>query len=120
MVRVLSPRQFSEQLRGCVMLANSKLGQRGQRELRPEQRHRFALLEVAAEPAQRRPLELRRLIRCVEEDELEGLLEAERELPGSRLRDDHIAARDGPAELHPWMPLCGHDPPGWGRTAASP
>ncbi len=68
---------------------------------------------------QRGPLELRRLIRRVQQDKLESLLEAERELPRTRLGDHNRAVRDRPAEDDPRMPLRGHGPPGGaGRRSA--
>ena len=64
-----------------------------------------------------RPLELRRLVSRIQQDKLQRLLKAERELPRSHLRDQHVAACDCPAEVNPRMPLRCRRPSLWGRTA---
>jgi hypothetical protein len=100
-----------------VMVRTADPPQRRERDLRLEQRHIPALVQVTAEPAQCCPLKLRRLVSGVQQDKLEGLLEAESNLMGGRLGDDDVPAFDRPAKLHPRMPLRRRQPSWWGRTA---
>ena len=88
--------------------------------VRPQQRHVLPLVDVAAEPAQRGPLELRRLIRRVQQNELEGFLEAEPDLPVGCLGNGDVAALDRTTELCPRMSLRGHGPPGGAGRPAQP
>ena len=98
------------------MARAAKCRKRRQRELRVEQRHVLALVEVAAEPPKSCPLELRRLVRRVQQDKLESFLQVERELPRGRLRDHDVAALDRAFEDDSWMPCAVTALPG-GRTA---
>src|SRR5262249_43017237 len=77
----LSAHKPTEELRSMLVIATPEPGQRGNRELSPKQRHALAFVQIAGEPPQRRPLDLRRLIRRVQQDQLQRLLESERELP---------------------------------------
>jgi hypothetical protein len=94
-----------EQLPGVLLLATPEFGQRGKSELRLQQRHALALVEVPTEPSHGGTLELRRLIRRIQQNELERFLETEPDLARCRLRDQDIAALDRPLKDRPWISL---------------
>jgi len=98
-------------------LSGSQLGQCRPSYLRIEQRHALPLIEVAGEPAQRRTLDLRRLISGVQQHEPERLFEAERELAGGRLGGHDVPPFDCSLADRSRMSLRCQRPSRWGRTA---
>jgi hypothetical protein len=88
----LPARQLGQQLRRLLAFAGPKFCECGQRELRFQQGDSLPFRDVPGEPAQRRALELGRLLLGVEKEQPQRLVEGELPELSSRCLGSHEVA----------------------------